>query len=162
MDELNRRFKVQVFGTDLDNEAIQTARAGLYPASVAGDLSPERLKRYFIKEDNSYRISKDIREMVVFAFQNVIKDPPFTKLDLLSCRNLLIYLDSDLQQRLLPIFHYALRPTGLLFLGTSESIGTFVDLFSLVDKKWKIFRRKEASYPARGVLFRQRSTNLPS
>src|SRR5262245_21682959 len=151
MEELNRSFKVQVFGTDLDQDAIQTARTGLYPASVAGDMNPERLKRYFIKEDNAYRISKDIREMAVFAFQNVIKDPPFTKLDLLSCRNLLIYLDTDLQKRLLPIFHYALRPSGLLFLGTSESVGTFVDLFSLLDKKWKIFRRKESSFSAHVV-----------
>jgi len=153
MAELNRTFKVQIFGTDLDNDAIQTARAGLYPASIAGDMSPQRLKRYFMKEeDNTYRISKDIREMVVFAFQNVIKDPPFTKIDLLSCRNLLIYLDADLQRRLLPIFHYALRPNGLLFLGTSESVGSFLDLFSLLDKKWKIFKRKESSFSAEAIV----------
>lgn len=152
MDELNRSFKVQVFGTDLDNDSIQMARNGIYPASVAGDVTPERLRRFFVREENSYRISKDIREMAVFAIQNVIKDPPFTKLDLLSCRNLLIYLDTDLQKKLIPMFHYGLQPGGLLFLGTSESIGGSLDLFSLLDKKWKIFRRKDSSFSAQAVV----------
>ena len=138
------RADVQVFGTDLDHDAIDTARAGVYPEGISRDLTPERLQRYFTREDSSYRIRKEIREMAIFAVQNVIKDPPFTKLDLISCRNLLIYLNSDLQRRLLPIFHYALKPGGLLFLGSSESIGPFADLFEVVDKKWKIFRRKEA------------------
>ena len=143
MEAAKRPFVVQLFGTDLDNEAISSARDGLYPEGIAVDISPPRLDRFFIREDGAYRIRKDIREMAIFAVQNVIKDPPFTKLDLISCRNLLIYLNSDLQKRLLPLFHYALRPGGLLFLGPSETIGGCTDLFDVVDKKWKIFRRKE-------------------
>jgi len=109
----------------------------------------ERLERYFLREDNTYIIRKEIREMLVFAPQNVIKDPPFTKLDLIICRNLLIYLDVELQRRLLPVFHYALRSGGLLFLGPSESIGGYADLFDTVDSKWKIYRRKESPTAAR-------------
>ena len=138
-----RPLVAQLFGTDLDNEAISMARDGLYPEGIAVDVSPTRLERYFIREDGAYRIRKDIREMAIFAVQNVIKDPPFTKLDIISCRNLLIYLNADLQKRLLPLFHYALRPGGLLFLGPSETIGGCTDLFDVIDKKWKIFRRKE-------------------
>ena len=144
MDEVSRHPPVQVFGTDLDSEAIQIARAGSYPDGIAVDVSPKRLERYFVREDGTYRIRKEIREMVVFAAQNVIKHPPFTRLDILSCRNLLIYLTSDLQKKLLPIFHYALRPGGLMFLGPSETIGSFTDLFESLDKRWKIFRRKES------------------
>ena len=145
MDKLKKHFDLQVFGTDLDSDAIESARLGIYPDGIAGDVSPERLERYFVHSDNTYRICKEIREMAVFATQNVIKDPPFTKLDLLSCRNLLIYLDADLQKRLLPVFHYGLKPNGLLFLGPSESVGQFDDRFEMVDKKWKIFRRKDAA-----------------
>ena len=140
-----RHRDVQIFGTDLDHEAIEVARHGRYPAGISADVTPERLQRHFVADDGSYRIGKEIREMAVFAVQNVIKDPPFTKLDLISCRNLLIYLNADLQRRLLPVFHYALRPGGLLFLGSSETIGGFTDLFEVVDKKWKIFRRKESA-----------------
>jgi two-component system CheB/CheR fusion protein len=144
MDKVGRHLLVQIFGTDLDSEAIEVARSGLYPDGIAGDVSAKRLERYFIREDGTYRIRKEIREMTVFAPQNVIKHPPFTKLDLLSCRNLLIYLNSDLQKKLLPIFHYALKPGGLMFLGSSETVGTFTDLFESLDKRWKIFRRKES------------------
>ena len=112
MEKLKRRFDVQVFGTDLDSHAIEAARAGVYPAGITADVSKERLERYFTREGNAYHVRKEIREMLVFAPQNVIKDPPFTKLDLVVCRNLLIYLDAELQRRLLPIFHYALRPAG--------------------------------------------------
>ena len=129
MDKVKRHLDVQVFGTDLDAEAIETARAGQYPDGIAVDVSTKRLERYFVRDDSAYRIRKEIREMTIFAPQNVIKDPPFTKLDILSCRNLLIYLNADLQKRLLPIFHYALKPDGLLFLGPSETIGSFTDLF---------------------------------
>lgn len=135
---------VQIFGTDLDSAAIETARAGRYPEGIAVDVEPDRLKRFFALKDNAFHIQKNIREMVVFAVQNVIKDPPFTKLDFISCRNLLIYLNSDLQKKLFPIFHYALKPGGLLFIGPSETIGSFSDLFEVVDRKWKIYRRKEA------------------
>jgi two-component system CheB/CheR fusion protein len=145
MDKLRKNFKVQIFGTDIDPDGIDMARAGLYPASIVADLTPERLKRFFVREGGAYRIKKEIREMAVFAIQDVLKDPPFTKLDLLTCRNLLIYLDAELQKKLLPLFHYALRPDGILFLGTSESIDGFTDLFSLVDKKHKLFTRRADS-----------------
>lgn len=143
MDRLKCHYSVQIFATDIDAEAIDLARAGCYPESIAADVTPERLERFFSHEDGFYRIRKDIRESLVFAQQNVITDPPFTKLDLLSCRNLLIYLDAALQQRLLPLFHYALRPNGVLFLGSSESVGSFVNQFDAIEKKWKIFRRRD-------------------
>ena len=141
--KLRHHINAQVFGTDLDGNAIETARAGRYPEGVAVDVSAEYLEHYFTHHDNSYRIRKEVREMAVFAQQNVVKDPPFTKLDIIACRNLLIYLDADLQKMLLPIFHYALKPGGLLFLGPSESIGALTDLFEPLDKRWKIFRRKD-------------------
>lgn len=143
MDEVRKEFKIQVFGTDIDEDAISTARSGIYPGNIAIDVNPERLRKYFIREENAYRVRKDIREAAVFAVQNVTKDAPFTKLDILSCRNLLIYLDSDLQSRLMPLFHYSLKPGGLLFLGSSESIGSYMDLFRAFDKKWKFYRRTE-------------------
>jgi two-component system CheB/CheR fusion protein len=132
MIEHGQKFNVQIFGTDIDNDAIDAARAGFYPASIKADVSPERLRQFFTKEGNGYRIKKNIREMLVFAPQNIIKDPPFTKLDLISCRNLLIYLDAKSQKKLLPVFHYSLKTEGILFLGSSETIGGFVDLFSAV------------------------------
>ena len=155
MEKLKRRLEVQIFGTDLDLHAIEAARAGIYPAGISAEVSPQRLERFFTKEDGVYRVRKEIREMLVFAIQNVIKDPPFTKLDLICCRNLLIYLDTELQRRLLPTFHYALRPGGLLFLGSSESIGGFGDLFETIDGKWKIYRRRETAAAVQPFL------NLP-
>ena len=152
MEKLKSHFRVQIFGTDIDEDSINIARTGLYPESILADVSPERLKRYFTEEKNGqYRVRKSIREMLVFATQNVIKDPPFTKLDFLSCRNLLIYLGPELQQRLLPVFHYSLKNEGILFLGSSETVGKFTDLFVTLDQKWKIFKRKasgELSYPS--------------
>jgi len=140
MDVLKRHISVQVFATDIDDEAITIARKGQYPASMVADMSNDRLRRFFVKEDSGgYRVKKSVRELLVFAPQNLIKDPPFTKLDLLCCRNLLIYLGPELQQKLLPVFHYSLRPQGILFLGSSESIGKFGEYFRPVDKKWKIF-----------------------
>lgn len=136
-------FKIQVYATDMDKNAIDAARQGLYPANIAQDLTPERIDRFFIKEDDHFRVKKEIREMVVFAVQNVLVDPPFTKLDILSCRNLLIYLSSELQKKLMPLFHYSLNPGGILFLGSSESIGNFTDLFEPLDNKWKLFERRE-------------------
>lgn len=140
-DRMKKRFNFQVFATDLDNRAIETARAGVYPEGIAVDVSQERLARFFTKADGGYRIKAEIREMVIFATRNVCQDPPFTKLDLVSCRNLLIYLNAPLQKRLLSLFHYALKPDGLLFLGPSESIGELRDHFVVVDKKAKIYRR---------------------
>ena len=137
-------FKVQIFATDIDKAAIDKARQGLYPANIAADLSPERLEHFFSKEDNKYQINKDIREMVVFAPHNVTMDPPFTRLDLISCRNLLIYLTAELQKKLIALFHYSLKPDGILFLGTSETIGRFADLFSTVDTRWKIYQQRQS------------------
>lgn len=142
MDRISRHFEVQIFGTDIDENAIAIARSGLYPLSISADISPERLKRYFIKEDNFFRVKPSIREMLVFAPQSLIKDPPFTKLDMISCRNLLIYFGPELQKKVLSIFHYSLKPDGVLFLGSSESIGQDADLFTMEDKKWKIFKRQ--------------------
>ncbi|HEV8327089.1 MAG TPA: CheR family methyltransferase [Nitrospiraceae bacterium] len=141
LTQQKRRFTVQIFASDLDGRAIETARGGLYPVGIAGDVTPERLQRFFTKEDHSYRIKKEIRDLVVFAKHNVLTDAPFTKLDLLSCRNLLIYLEAKAQQKLLPLFHYALKPQGILFLGSSESIGGFESFFTVIDRKGKLFRR---------------------
>lgn len=142
MDILKNRFKVQIFGTDLDKTSVDKARIGIYPANIADDVNPERLQKFFIKVDSGYKINQTIREMVVFAVQNVVQDPPFTKLDLLSCRNLFIYFDAKLQNKLLPVFHYSLNPNGLLFLGSSETISQGPDLFTLQDQRWKLFIRK--------------------
>jgi two-component system CheB/CheR fusion protein len=132
---------LQIFATDLDKDAVEVARVGLYPANIAADVSPERLRRFFVHEERGYRVGKEIREMVVFAPQNVAMDPPFTKLDLVSCRNLLIYLSAELQKRLIPLFHYSLNPGGILFLGSAETIGTFTGLFAPLNDKARTYRR---------------------
>ncbi len=143
-------YQVQVFATDIDSHAIVTARAGIYPASIAADITPERLARFFSAEPDgsAYRIHKGIRDMLVFSEQDMIKDPPFSKMDLISCRNLLIYLGGDLQKKIIPLFHYALNPRGVLFLGTSETVGEFEYLFDALDRKMKLYRRKEDSHSA--------------
>ena len=143
LQRAHKNIKVQIFATDLDQAAVDVARGGRYPDGIAADVSPERLDRFFTREDSGYRVNKDVRELIVFAVQNVIKDPPFTKVDLLSCRNLLIYLESELQKRVLGLFSYALLPHGLLLLGTSESVTGFDDRFSTLDKRWKLFQRSE-------------------
>jgi two-component system CheB/CheR fusion protein len=143
MSFLNIHPNVQIFGTDIDEEAIEIARSGIFPKSIQNEVTPERLDRFFIKEHDSYKINPDIRKMIIFALQNVIKDPPFTKLDLLSCRNLLIYLSSTLQKRVLPLFHYSLCQNALLLLGTSETISGSTAFFNIIDKKWKIFERNQ-------------------
>ncbi len=152
LEKLQKDINLQVFGTDIDEDAIGTARAGFYLDNIAADVSQDRLRRFFTKEESGFRIKKTVRENVVFAAQNVIKDPPFTRLDLISCRNLLIYLEADLQNRLLPIFHFSLKPGGILFLGTSESIGKFTDLYTALDKKWKIFQTKGSTVGHPAVL----------
>lgn len=144
-EKLKLRLNYQIFGTDLDSGAVEAARLGSFPAGISADVSPERLDRYFTQQNGNYSVRKEIREMAVFAPQNLIKDPPFTKLHIISCRNLLIYLGADLQKQLMPLFHYGLNPGGLLMLGSSETIGNFSDLFETVEKKWKIFKRKEHS-----------------
>ena len=145
MEELKQSFKLHVFATDIDRRAIETARAGIYPASIAGNVSPERLARFFSQEPDgsSYRIQKGIRDRIIFSEQDVIKDSPFSKLDLISCRNLLIYMGGELQKKLIPLFHYALNPGGMLFLGTSETVGEFVDLFATIDRRSKLYQRRE-------------------
>jgi len=145
LETTQQRFVVQVFATDIDSQAIATARSGLYPASIAADVSPERLARFFTAEadGSAYRIHKNIRDLLVFSEQDVIKDPPFSKLDCILCRNLLIYMGGELQKKLLPLFHYALAPGGFLFLGTSETVGDFGDLFTVLDRKLKIYQRKD-------------------
>ena len=134
---------VQIFATDLDRNAIEKARVGLYPENIAADVSPERLRRFFVREERGYRVTKDIRETVVFAAQNVISDPPFTKVDILSCRNLLIYLSPDVQKKLIPLFHYCLNPGGTLFLGTAETVGPYSNLFAPLDGRSRIYKRVE-------------------
>lgn len=145
IESIKQGHTVQVFATDIDSRAIATARAGLYPASIAVDITPERLQRFFVAEPGAaaYRIHKSIRDLLIFSEQDMIKDPPFSKLDLVSCRNLLIYLNADLQKKMIPLFHYALNPGGMLFLGTSEGIGEFDELFTVLDRKAKLFQRKD-------------------
>ncbi len=152
MDETHREFKTQIYSTDLDDDAIATARAAIYPPNIAQDVTPERLRRFFVKNETGYRVKKDLREMVVFATQNVVKDPPFTKLDLLSCRNLMIYLEPELQNRLIPTLHYALKPGGVLLLSPSESISNRVDLFSPRNRKWKIYQAIPSSVSTRAMI----------
>jgi len=143
MDRAKQQHTVQIFATDLDEKAVEAARSGLYPEGIARDVRAQRLARFFTKGEEGYRIKKDIREMVIFAVQNVLKDPPFTRIDLLVCRNLLIYLQSEAQERVLSLFHYALKPGGVLFLGTSESVTGLGGHFATQDKKWRIFTRRE-------------------
>ena len=145
LETLKVNYKVQVFATDIDSRAIALARTGVYPASIADDISPERLARFFTAEpdDSAYRIHKNIRDLLVFSEQDLITDPPFSKLNLISCRNLLIYLGPELQKKLISLFHYALVPGGMLFLGSSETAGEFGDLFAVLDRKSKLYRRKE-------------------
>ncbi|MFH0998394.1 MAG: chemotaxis protein CheB [Pseudomonadota bacterium] len=144
-ESMKQSYTVQVFATDIDSQAIATARAGIYPANIATDISPERLARFFVADPDAgtYRIHKGIRDMLVFSEQNVIKDPPFSRLDLISCRNLMIYLGGDLQKKLIPLFQYALNPRGFLFLGTSETVGDSGDLFAVLDRKSKLYQRKD-------------------
>ncbi len=146
-DGAKRNVPAQVFATDIDAEAIERARDGVYPDSISADVSPERLARFFVQDGDTYRVAKTVRDHLVFAKQDVTKDPPFSRVDLISCRNLLIYMDGDLQQKLMPLFHYALNPDGYLFLGTSETVGEAADLFAPVDKKWKLYQRRGTVTP---------------
>lgn len=153
-------FQVQIFGTDLNEKGIQHARAGVYRESIAEEISPERIQRFFVKVDDGYRVNKAVRDMCVFARQNLANDPPFSQMNVVACRNLLIYIQPVLQKKIIPILHYALKPSGFLVLGGSESVSAFPDLFSIVDKKHKIYAKKaiasrlhydfvQSYYPAR-------------
>lgn len=143
MERLSKTFKVQIFATDIDSHALEAARHACYPESIAADIPSERLKSFFSKEGTSYRIKPSVREMILFTKHDLLRDPPFSKLDLVLCRNLLIYLSAPLQKKIMPLFHYTLNPAGFMILGPSETIGDSVDLFEAVDKRWKIFRRKQ-------------------
>ena len=147
LEKLGSSRRLQIFATDVNKIAIEKARAGLYPENIATDVSAERLKRFFIKEGSYYRIKKEIRESVVFAEQNVLRDPPFMHLDILICRNLLIYLEPKAQEKLIPLFHYNLKAGGVLFLGTSESPGRFANLFYPVAKKLSIYKKRDTQSP---------------
>ena len=142
MEETRSSCRIQLFGTDLSEPAVDRARFGNYSEAAVADVSPERLKRFFIRYKDGYRIAKPVRDACIFARQNITKDPPFSRLDLISCRNVLIYLGSVLQRRVMGIFHYALRPNGYLLLGSSETIGNYGELFAVVDRKHKIYQKK--------------------
>jgi two-component system CheB/CheR fusion protein len=144
---------LQIFATDLSGDAIALARKGHYPARIAEDVSPERLARFFTAESTGFRVNKDIREMVLFAAHDVILDPPFTRLDLLSCRNLLIYFNAELQRRLIPLFHYSLRPRGILVLGGSETVGQAHAMFTPMSPRSRLYRRSDAASHPGGVDF---------
>jgi len=153
----HKNIAVQIFATDLDREAIERARIGLFSENIAADVSPERLRRFFVREERGYRVSKEVRESVVFAPQNVIMDPPFTKVDIVSCRNLMIYLSADVQRKLIPLFHLCLNPSGVLFLGTAETVGSFTNMFSSLDGRTRLYRKlahPDASLPIFSTLGR--------
>ncbi|NDG42253.1 MAG: PAS domain S-box protein, partial [Betaproteobacteria bacterium] len=164
VEALGQNCTAQIFATDIDSLAVASARAGLFPLSIAADITPERLARFFAPEaDNKgYRIHKHIRDMLVFSEQDLIKDPPFSKLDLISCRNLLIYLNVELQQRLIPLFHYALNPGGLLLLGNSESVGDFGELFTVLDRSAKLYQRQEGFQSAQRLALARFTPLLPT
>ncbi len=140
---LTARPKAVVFATDIDEPAIAIARLAHYPAAMLHDVSPERIDRYFTGDGISYTVTKQVRDLCILSSHSVIRDPPFSRIDLISCRNLLIYLDKDLQNQIVPVFHYALRPGGFLFLGSSETLSQHADLFTPADKKTRIFRRRD-------------------
>jgi len=163
MEAKNQFLKVQIFATDIDVRSLSSARTGIYSNSLASDVSPERLARFFTVEpdSNAYRISKKIRDMILFSEQDVIKDPPFSKVDLITCRNLMIYFNAELQKRLIPIFHYALNPSGYIFLGISETAAGWDDLFVPRDRKLKIYKRKEILKIPRHANLRRFGPNDP-
>ena len=136
---------IQIFGTDVSDAAIEQARAGLYSQTAVADVDKTRLHRFFTATNGSFQVSKTLRDCCIFAKQNVTKDLPFSRLDLISCRNVMIYLGAPLQRKVMNIFHYALKPTGYLLLGNSETVGNFADLFGIADRKHKIYQKKYAA-----------------
>jgi two-component system CheB/CheR fusion protein len=148
-----KNITLKIFATDLDQHAIEKARDGVFPADIAADVSKKRLERFFDKVKRGYQVKKSIREMVIFSSQNIIMDPPFNKLDLLSCRNLLIYLMPELQKKLLPLFHYSLNPGGFLFLGSAETVGSFTNLFASLGEKTRLYRRLDSALTREPIEF---------
>jgi two-component system CheB/CheR fusion protein len=159
-DQTRNHRPVQIFASDISEKGITKARAGIYPENIVQDVSPERLRRFFMKVDGQYQVTKSIRDMVVFARQNLVIDPPFSNLDMITCRNVLIYLGTILQRKVLPVFHYSLRPTGFLMLGNSETVGGATELFTVVDKKHRLYGKKQ-SY-VRPTFEHPRETVQPS
>jgi two-component system CheB/CheR fusion protein len=155
MDQLKppRHLTLLIFATDLDKDAVEKARLGVYPANFTADISEARLQRFFVPDEHGYRVCKQIREMVIFAPQNLVMDPPFTKLDMITCRNLLIYLTPELQKKIFPLFHYSLNPGGFLFLGSAETIGNSTDLFAPLDGKLRLYRRLDHAARERLAVF---------
>jgi two-component system CheB/CheR fusion protein len=149
MDELApaEHFSLQIYATDLDQHAIEKGRKGMFPANIAADVSSKRLDRFFVKVEHGYQVAQSIREMVIFARHNLVMDPPFNKLDILSCRNLLIYMRPELQEKLVPLFHYSLNPGGFLFLGKAESVGDFSNLFKPLDRRSRLYQRRKSALP---------------
>lgn len=145
MEKLKKHVDVKIFATDLDKTSIEKAGRGIYEESSVGDLSPERLKRYFIKKGSVYQVTQELRKMIIFSHHNVLQDPPFNKMSLVSTRNLMIYLQPNMQRRLLATVHYSLNLNGYLFLGTSETVADFKKVFNDVDRRWKIYRNKEVA-----------------
>ena len=161
VEKSGKKVDIQIFATDSDVAALATARSGIYSQEEIGEnLSPERLKRFFVRKDGLYQVVKELREQVVFAPQNLTADPPFSRLDLISCRNLLIYLDQEVQKKIIALFHFALREGGFLFLGNAETVGDREDLFEPVSKKWRIYRRIGVGRPV-GVEIPVRPTGEP-
>ncbi len=148
-----KHLTLQIFATDLDNDAVELARKGVFPLNITADVSPERLSRFFTAEADGYRVNTVIREMVVFAPQNVIKDPPFTKLDILLCRNMLIYMEPELQKKLIALFNYSLKPGGIMVLGTAETLGSLSVAFKEIDAKYKIYKCAETALSAELIDF---------
>ena len=142
-----RNITLNIFATDLDKDAIEAARKGFFSSNIATDVSPERLNRFFTQEGEGFRVNAEIREMVVFAQQNVIKDPPFTRLDFISCRNLLIYMEPELQRKVMDLFHYSMNPDGILLLGTAETLGTKTEGFEILDSRMRFFKRTVSFSP---------------
>jgi chemotaxis methyl-accepting protein methylase len=149
----SKNITLQIFATDLDKRTIENAREGVFPANIAADVSADRLNRFFVKVERGYQAAKSIREMIIFAPQNITMDPPFTKLDILSCRNLLIYLTQELQKRLFPLFHYSLNPGGFLILGNAETVGTFTNLFAPLGRKTRLYRRLDYTLSTEPIEF---------
>lgn len=142
LDDKAPAFKIQIFGTDANEQGIGKARSGIYPERILQEVSPERLRRFFTEVEQGYRVNKFVRDLCVFAKQNLAEDPPFSRMNLVTCRNLLIYLGPELQRKVLPILHYALKPSGFLFLGNAENVAAFPHLFAPVDKQHRIFTKK--------------------
>ncbi|MGB9936821.1 MAG: CheR family methyltransferase [Methanobacterium sp.] len=161
MDKTGKHMEVQLFGTDIDEDAINIARSATYPSTITKNVSKDRLQKFFTRKGDKYQVKKNIREMAIFAPHDVLINPPFSKLDIISCRNVLIYMNKDAQKKILSTFTYALESGGILFLGPSESISNFVESFSTLDNKWKIFKSKKSNYHSAGDFMRFPYIKLP-